>query len=538
MTPARAFFLVGICLTLSHPAGASTVPILDSTWVDHDTRPIPKPPDSKENDYGRFFHEIFVEPISQALDVPDKAIALAGALGSREARRTREASNVNAFDEVPNSSWFTNRNHLRAIPVRELEQGPDSTTMPAKPWTVDRAKRSGASPGFRIRDAAGRNWLIKLDWKGYPGLSSGADMVARTLLHASGYNVPHNEPVRFRREDLTLDPKLRDFTPADLDGVLGNGARTADGAYVATASLILPGHVLGETIPDGRRPGDRNDWYEHPNRRELRGLYVICSWIGYWDTKDANFIDVFDSTDAGQGHVKHYILDAGSSFGATANAEKPAVKGYEAIADFEWMARRLVTLGFVEEPWRRARQETGVPSLGRFESDEFHPRHFAAEVPHPGFRAMTERDAYWGAKIVASFSDAQIRAAVDAAHCEDPRAPEFLVRNLIERRDKICRYWFGRTAPLDFFCSDGSTLCFRDLAVDRGLESPRRYDVEISPGGRHLRLQTGELPLQELGSGSDRVSLAFSVEGSRAAPARVELTRTEQGWVVTRVRHG
>src|SRR5262245_42424150 len=107
---ARALVLVGICLTFATPVAATPAPVSDSTWVDHDARPVPKPPDSKENDYGRFFHEIFVEPISHALDIPDKAIAVASALGSREARRTREASNVNAFDEVPNSSWFTNRN--------------------------------------------------------------------------------------------------------------------------------------------------------------------------------------------------------------------------------------------------------------------------------------------------------------------------------------------------------------------------------------------------------------------------------------------
>ena len=120
----------------------------------------------------------------------------------------REAVNVNAFDEVPNSAWFTNRNHVRAVPVAELRQGPDSVFLPAKPWTIKHAKQGGWTSGFQIKDADGKKWLVKLDPRGYPQLSSGADMVARTLLHAAGYNVPHNEPVRFRRGDVTIDPDL------------------------------------------------------------------------------------------------------------------------------------------------------------------------------------------------------------------------------------------------------------------------------------------------------------------------------------------
>ena len=526
-----ALLLVGVCLTDARPSSGATTPVDDSTWTDHDGQPIPKPPDWGQNFYGQLFHEIFVEPIAHALDVPDKLIG------------RREASNVNAFDEVPNSTWFTNRNHVRAIPVSELEQGPDSTLLPAKPWTITKRKEGGASAGFRIKDAAGRKWLIKLDWHGYPGLSSGADMVARTLLHAAGYSVPHNEPVRFRREDLVLDEKLararkgERFTEADLDTVLAKGARTSGGEYIAIASLFLPGHVLGVTSLDRRRPGDRNDWYRHPNRRELRGLYVICSWIGDWDTKDPNFLDSFDSTGAGQGYVKHYILDAGSSFGADADGVKRLEKGYEGTVDFGAIGRRIATLGFTEDRWRSARQETGIPSVGRFESDTFQPRHFTTEVPNPAFRLMTDRDAYWGAKIVASFSDAQIRAAVNAAHYEDPRATGFLVRNLIQRRDTICRYWFGRTAPLDFFTTKDGQLRFHDLAEDRGLVGARKYIVAIAGGGR-LRISTPVLPLEELGSSMRQVDLELSVDGSRARPARVELVRKDLDWVVTGVRHG
>jgi len=521
---------------------AFAVAPVDSTWVDHDGQPIPQPPDWEPNFYGHQFREVVVEPLSHAFDIPDKLLAGAQAMG---ARTQREAVNANAFDEVPNSEWFTNRNHLRPIPVEQLRQGPDSTLMPAKPWIIKHPKHGGASAGFAIEDAAGRKWLIKVDWKGYPELSSGADMVARTLVHACGYNVPHNETVRFTRADLRIDEKLsrgtktERFTDADLDATLAKGAVLPDGQYIGIASLYVPGHPLGAVSMRKKRPDDPNEWYSHPNRRELRGLYVISSWLGYWDTKDANFLDVYVATGK-EGHVHHYLLDVGSSFGADADGEKRYTDNYESVFDYGWIAKRFLTLGFVVEPWRRAHQDTGIPSVGRFESDVFDPGSWTPGEPQVTFRAMTDRDAYWGAKIVASFSNAQIEAAVDAAHYDDPRARDFLIKSLIQRRDKIARYWFQKVAPLDFFAVSGSCLRFHDLAVDLRLANPRAYDVEVvSRGGwnqEHIRLDQPCLDLPEAPERSTAM-LVISVRGDSAKPAQVDLVRRGGAWVVTGIRH-
>jgi len=155
---------------------------------------------------------------------------------------------------------------------------------------------------------------------------------------------------------------------------------------------------------------------------------------------------------------------------------------------------------------------------------------------------MTDRDGYWGAKIVASFSDGQIVAAVEAAHYDDPRTRDYLVRNLIVRRDKIARYWFDRVAPLDFFHVEDGALRFHDLAVDIGLEPARGYDVEVEssggPGDRHVRLSGALLPLAAPPHGASRLSLAISIPGNGAKPALVDLTGKNSAWVVTRVRHG
>jgi len=533
-------------VAMSRGAG-DTSEIADSTWVDHDRQPIRQPPDWEPSYWGRRIHQGVVEPLSHAFDIPDKLLWAARVFG---ANTRREAVNVNAFDEVPNSTWFTNRNHRRAVPVAELERGPAVSFLPAKPWIIKHAKVGGWSLGFQIKDAGGKKWLVKLDPRGHPQLSSGADMVARTLLHAAGYNVPHNEPVRFERGDVTIDADLvrgakgEQFTDANLDSVLAQGAVFPDGSYSSSASLFLPGHVLGSPSMNRLRPGDSNDWYAHTNRRELRGLFALCSWVNDWDTEDHQFLDMFVEAGDSLGHVEHYILDAGSSFGAAASGPKQIWASYENILDLSWIARRVLTLGFVDEPWRRARQETGIPSIGNYESKVYKPQDFKQLVQQPAFREMTDRDGYWGAKIVASFSDAQIAAAVEAAHYEDPRASDYLVANLIVRRDKIARYWFDRVAPLDFFSVQDGTLRFRDLAVDVGLVGVRSYDVEVEskggrkPGGGQVRLSSTEVPLIQFGDRATRLSLEISVNGDKAKSTKVELTRKGAVWIVTRVRHG
>lgn len=445
---------------------------------------------------------------------------------------------------------------MRAVPVAALREGPDPVSLPDKPWTITHPKESGFSSGFQIKDAKGRKWLVKLDPRDYPQLTSGADMVSRTLMHAAGYNVPHNTPVRFHRGDVKIDEKLLRGTEgeqmgeADLDSVLAQGATFPDGSYSAFASLFLPGKPVGAPSMERLRPGDSNDWYTHRNRRELRGLYVLFAWINNWDAKDHQWLDMFVETQDSLGHVKHYLLDVGSSLGAAARGPKGASSGYEYAFDMGWTARRIFSLGFAKEPWRTD-QETGIPSVGRLESEKWKPKHFKPRLPNPLFRETTAGDGYWAAKIVASFSDAQIAAAVDAAGYDDPRARDFLVRNLIIRRDKIAKHWFSRVAPLDFFWVQNGTLRFRDLAVDVGLANDRSYEVDVeargggptgggTAGGRgkRVRLRTPALPLLDFGTGASHLSLTISVDGSGAKPTHVELARRGNLWIVTRVRHG
>jgi len=520
------------------------------TWVDHDGHPVvPEPKERKLNLYSYYYREALVEPIARLFDIPGKILRLLDALGVAESEY--EAVNLNAFDEVANSMWFTNRNHMKAVSLDEIRRGPENHLRPETPWRITSVKKEGVVPGFQIKDAAGKKWVIKLDPPGYPQIASGADVVVTRLLIASGYSLPHDVALTFRREDLTIDEELAQgkdgdepFTDNDLTKLLERGHREADGRQYCLGSFFLSGTPIGPIDFRERRKDDPNDWYTHRRRRELRGLYVIASWLNHWDSKDQQSLDMFEEKADSLGTVRHHLLDMASTLGGAAEGPKALKKGYEQAVDFGWIGRRIVTFGFLVEPWRRAKQETGIPSVGNFESAEFDPGDFRSMLSNPAFRERLDGDGYWGAKIVASFSNDQIQAAIDAAGYEDPRARDYLLKTLIERRDKIMRYWFGRVAPLDFFHIKDGALNFRDLAVDVGLEPSREYEVQVeAPDGAGVaqdgvRLNGPNLPLATLGAEGRHVRLRLSPVGSRAKATTVELMKKDEQWLVARVRHG
>lgn len=523
-------------------------PVEPATPVDHDGRPIPPPAEHDPPMYGHLFREAVVEQVSRAFDIPDKILWALQPLG---VQKTADAANVNDRDEVPNSTWFTNRNHLRAVSEHDIRNGAFGAKRPTPPYEIKSVKTKGVNPGFNVKDAAGNRWVVKLDRPGYPQISSGAGVVSSRLLWTAGYNISHDEAFTFRREELKLDPDLvkgkdgeRPFDEDDLEKLLTRGARVEDGRYYASASLFLPGKVVGPFSFRGKRRDDPNDRFHHHSRRELRALYVVYSWINNWDVKDHQSLDTFHAAEGESlGHVNHYLLDVNASLGASGEGPKDLRRGYEQAIDLGWTARRFVTLGFTVEPWRRARQKTGIPSVGNLESEVFVPDEWRPSQYVEPFRKLTLPDAYWGAKVVASFSDRQVAAAIDAAGYEDPRARAYLQQMLCERRDKIARYWFGRVAPLDFFEVHGGSLHFHDLAVDKGLERPRRYEIVVrGESGRDVVLphQTAtSIRIHDLGRDLGKsVTLRLSIEGSSAKPVHVQLVQRGSEWHLARVRHG
>ena len=76
----------------------------------------------------------------------------------RVAERRRRAQNLNTVDEVPDSSWFTNRAGHRPLTPEDVASGPDTSDGPAPgTWTITSSKSDGVTPGFTVKDSTRRS---------------------------------------------------------------------------------------------------------------------------------------------------------------------------------------------------------------------------------------------------------------------------------------------------------------------------------------------------------------------------------------------
>ena len=420
------------------------------------------------------------------------------------AGKKRQALNVDAWGEVQDSSWFTNRNAKHPLPLEEIARGPDTGTGPEiqGPWDIFSAKVEGFTPGFNIIDARGERYVIKFDPFGYRELTSGAEIVVGKIFHAAGYNVPENYIVTFDPAILKMkgtcllinEKGVRcEMTVDDFDRIMQKVEPLPDGRVRALASKFLSGEkILGGFRYHGRRSDDPNDIIDHEYRRELRGLYVLCAWLKHLDIKDANSMDVYVEEDERK-FIRHYMMDFGSTLGATATGPVPAFRGHETDFDLGAAFGNLFTLGLDVKNWE-TEPSVEFPSIGRFSAIGFEPGATDMNYDNPAFALLTNLDGYWGAKLVMSFTDEQLEVLVREGRYSDPAAEKYLLEVLKERRDMTGRYWFSRVNCLDHFSVADVTetlqeLRFSDLGIRSNLWSSRqtRYRCDLRINGNLVR---------------------------------------------------
>ena len=192
------------------------------------------------------------------------------------------AQNINTIDEVPDSSWFTNRIGSTDVAAAHVARGPQIGAPPAPDrWVILREKTAGANPGFTARDAAGETWFLGFDPPSRPEGATASVVIANKLFWALGYNQVEMFLTTFDPKRAEIDPaatvrrpsgERTPFTRDDMQAVLDKVARNADGTYRVAAGRVLPGKVLGGFRYAGTRPDDPNDIVPHEHRRELRAL--------------------------------------------------------------------------------------------------------------------------------------------------------------------------------------------------------------------------------------------------------------------------
>jgi hypothetical protein len=494
----RAFVILTFLslLTISYAGDRDVVSV---RWIDHDTKDIAEPRERQFNYAHYVLDSNFIEQLTQNLDAPRWFRKIAG--------RPKQAANVNAVDEVPDSSWYTNRHHLRRMSLDDLERG--TRLGPPPDWSnaiVSSAKIGGVTPGLRLKDARGHSFIVKFDNKDYPELQSGAEMVSTLILHAAGYNVPENHIAYLDPEQLRIeqgveidDPQTglkRPLTQADLDSLFQRVARRPDGRYRVLASRILPGKPKGPFAHVGIRRDDPNDRVPHEHRRELRGLRVIASWLNHWDMKEENSLDMYVEED-NRRFLRHYLIDFGSTLGG---GKQPMeyFHGRESALDAGSIFSELFSLGL----YRSADEKQGIlvsPAIGMFSNEDFDPEGWKPSFPVMSFENMTNTDAFWATRIILSFTGDELRRIIERAEYTRTEDAEYLLKTLLGRREIIAKEWLSKVNPIAGFRVEGDgkgfVLRFRDLMLDNDFAAgPSRYQYRMESQRRTTDVLETETP--------------------------------------------
>jgi hypothetical protein len=200
--------------------------------------------------------------------------------------------------------------------------------------------------------------------------------------------------------------------------------------------------------------------------------------------------------------VKHYLIDFGTSLGASPSGPKYMTEGFEHVVDWERVVGRFLTLGIPYPYWSTARR-TPLRSVGQFESWVFDPARWRPAHPNDAFERADARDTFWAGSILARLGLPEVDAAVSSGEYSDRASHAWVVRTLMERREKLLRHAFARFVPLHLpAVSDGSRVTLVDLEVAAGLREPSelsyRFRLVWERSAERLPVVAGSVARPEL----------------------------------------
>ncbi len=495
--------------------------------VVNDRRHVEKQP--KEREFVRFLYNFdgqLMRPMTRVFDL----------------ERNKRALGVNALDEVPNSTWFTNRIGVRDVSIEEIKNPPGAIGSPEdhKPWTIVSTKVGGMTLGFIMTDARGEKFLLKFDPNGFPEAETSSHIIAGRLLRAFGYNVTDDYVVYVKREDLKLadDAVVKDLsgnkrplTMAVFERSLETVDKAADGTMRVMTSHYLRGKPLGGHVAEGTRPDDPNDVIPHELRRDLRGTYAVFSWLDHNDLHEGQMVDLFvkDAEDPKRQYVKHYFIDFGIALGFAATKNKEPRFGHEWLLDPKRMLKNLITFGALEPAYERRRRPL-LRGVSHYEVESYEPGNWKAHTPayRPVYTA-DRFDKFWASKIIMRFTRDHIRAAVESARLTDPRSVEWLTDAIIARQRRTAKYWFDRVNPLDQFVvgdkTDARRLCFKDLSLAYAFAAAKNTTYTLSSYSRDSkRLGTSSVVAGASGVTCGQIDLAMN-DPERYTIVRIDTRR-------------
>src|SRR2546423_2107971 len=268
------------------------------------------------------------------------------------------------------------------IASRDLFNGPGGEAM--KPdlsqviWDGD--DTTGYSVKWRVRDASGKKWVVKLGNEARPETAS------ERLVWAAGYMTDVDYLVPCVQIVNAPNPRKK------VERCEGKGFA----------------NVRFEARPKGWKRLDNWSWNDNPFKgtKEFQGLVVVMGLLNNWDLKDTNNKIVYvPGEGGGQGELQYVVSDLGATFGKTGGP----------ITHSRNEPEKYVKTGFVEKV-----------EGGRVK--------FAYKGKNAGlFDTITVEQAKWIGDLLSQLSEQQINDAFRAANF----TPEEVAALTAEVRERI-----------------------------------------------------------------------------------------------------
>lgn len=306
--------------------------------------------------------------------------------------------------KVPHRIWQNPGN----ISAKNLWWGPGSQSLaPVAPFTFIEEDKDGESPKFKVRDARGVEWSVKL------GIESQTETVATRLVWAVGYFA--EEAYFFDRASIRNLPRLsrgREFV--DPDGTVHRARFEPRRANV--------------------KRGDPWDWSKNPfaDTRALNGLKVLMILLNNYDARTQNNRVLLVQDRRGRIIEQRYVVtDLGATLGKAAGMgggrSKNDLDDFLSTGFVEGVEDGAVKFDFDTRP-------TGVGTVA-----VLNPFYYRGEVKKErDMRDIPLAHARWIGGLLSQLSDRQLHDAFRAADY-DPQTRAGYVRALRQRINQLRR---------------------------------------------------------------------------------------------------
>lgn len=284
------------------------------------------------------------------------------------------------------------------IASRDLRFGPGSAELaPLAPFTFVEELSTGVSPKFKVKDARGVVWSVKL------GEESQAETVASRLVWSMGYFA--DEAYYFDRVQVMNLPRL------------SRGQNFIEGSNTVRGARFEPKRN------DVKR-GETWDWLDNPfvGQREFNGLKVMMVLLANYDTRlDNNQIYRTQNPTTGEWEARYVVNDIGATFGHVGGLGGKRAKN--SLEDF----RNAKFVVGVENGMVNFDYNTTPKGAGGFFASVFKSGYAKRQAnKEKAMKSVPVDDARWIGSMLSRLSDEQLRDAFRAANYDQPTTDGFV----------------------------------------------------------------------------------------------------------------